>query len=67
VSSGSACSSGKLKRSHVLDAMKVEPSLAEGAIRLSLGWDSTEEDVIRFAHACEKVLAPLYKRRANAA
>jgi cysteine desulfurase len=67
VSSGSACSSGKVKRSHVLDAMGVERSLAERAIRASLGWDSTNDDVIRFAHTCEKLVASLYKRRANAA
>jgi cysteine desulfurase len=67
VSSGSACSSGKVKRSHVLDAMGVERSLAERAIRASLGWDSTSDDVIRFAHTCEKLVASLYKRRANAA
>ncbi|HEX2555148.1 MAG TPA: cysteine desulfurase family protein [Microvirga sp.] len=67
LSSGSACSSGKVKRSHVLQAMGVEPALAEGAIRVSLGWNSTEEDVFRFAKACESVLASLYRRRANAA
>jgi cysteine desulfurase len=67
VSSGSACSSGKVKRSHVLAAMGVDPSLAEGAIRVSFGWNSTKEDVMRFAGTCEKVVATLYKRRANAA
>ncbi len=67
LSSGSACSSGKVKRSHVLEAMGVEPRLAEGALRVSLGWNSTEEDVLRFAKACETVFATLYKRRASAA
>jgi cysteine desulfurase len=67
LSSGSACSSGKVKRSHVLEAMGVEPALAEGALRMSLGWNSTKEDVIRFAKACEKVASTLYKRRADAA
>jgi cysteine desulfurase len=67
LSSGSACSSGKVKRSHVLEAMGVEPRLAEGALRVSLGWNSAEEDVLRFAKACETVLATLYKRRASAA
>jgi cysteine desulfurase len=67
LSSGSACSSGKVKRSHVLDAMGVEPGLAEGALRVSLGWNSTEEDVFRFAETCETVVASLYKRRASAA
>jgi cysteine desulfurase len=67
LSSGSACSSGKVRRSHVLDAMGVEPALAEGAMRVSLGWKTTKEDVIRFAEACEKVVGILYKRRASAA
>ncbi len=67
LSSGSACSSGKVRRSHVLQAMGVEPALSEGAIRVSLGWNSTEEDVFRFAEACESVVASLYKRRATAA
>jgi cysteine desulfurase len=63
VSSGAACSSGKVRRSHVLEAMGVEPALAEGAIRVSLGWSSVEADVVRFAGALEKVLKRLYQRR----
>ncbi|MGL4242083.1 MAG: cysteine desulfurase family protein [Beijerinckiaceae bacterium] len=45
VSSGSACSSGKVKRSHVLDAMGVAPALADGALRFSLGWTTKAEDI----------------------
>ncbi len=45
VSSGSACASGKVGRSHVLEAMGVEPDLREGAIRVSFGWGSTAADV----------------------
>lgn len=45
VSSGSACSSGKVKRSHVLDAMGVGPELAESALRFSLGWTTTQRDI----------------------
>jgi len=67
VSSGSACSSGKVRRSHVLEAMGVAPMLAEGAIRVSFGWNSTENDVGRFAAAYEKLSETLHKRRANAA
>ncbi|WP_230532925.1 cysteine desulfurase family protein [Microvirga roseola] len=67
LSSGSACSSGKVRRSHVLDAMGVEPALAEGTLRVSLGWTTTKEDVIRFAEACERVVGTLYKRKASAA
>ena len=54
VSSGSACSSGKVAPSHVLAAMGVRPELARGAIRLSLGWASTEADVERFAAGVRK-------------
>jgi cysteine desulfurase len=45
VSSGSACSSGKVQPSHVLEAMGVGPELAQGAVRLSLGWSTSEADV----------------------
>ena len=67
VSSGSACSSGKVRRSHVLEAMGIAPALAEGALRVSFGWGSTQNDVERFAAAYEKLSETLYKRRANAA
>jgi cysteine desulfurase len=58
-SSGSACSSGKVAASHVLAAMGVEPELASGAIRLSLGWASTADDVVRFAEVFAKVIRVL--------
>jgi len=45
VSSGSTCSSGKVKISHVLAAMGVEEELAVCALRVSFGWSSTMEDV----------------------
>jgi cysteine desulfurase len=45
VSSGSACSSGKVRPSHVLAAMGVSPAMAQGAVRLSWGWDTTEAEV----------------------
>jgi cysteine desulfurase len=45
VSSGSACSSGKVQPSHVLDAMGYGPKLAQGAVRLSLGWSTSETDI----------------------
>ncbi len=66
VSAGSACSSGKVTRSHVLDAMGVEPDLAAGAIRLSLGWASNEADVARFDAAFGETLASLRRRRGAA-
>ncbi len=45
VSSGSACSSGKVQPSHVVEAMGFGPELAQGAVRLSLGWSTTEADI----------------------
>ena len=45
VSSGSACSSGKVHASPVLTAMGVKPEVAQGAVRLSLGWDTTEAEI----------------------
>ncbi|MBU1211091.1 MAG: cysteine desulfurase [Alphaproteobacteria bacterium] len=48
VSAGSACSSGKVGRSHVLTAMGLEDGLALSALRFSLGWSSTEKDVSQF-------------------
>lgn len=48
ISSGSACSSGKTKPSHVLAAMGVSEELASCGIRVSLGWGSTDEDADAF-------------------
>ncbi len=56
VSSGSACSSGKVAPSHVLEAMGIEPDLAKCAIRLSMGWDSAENDLDSFATSWKGVL-----------
>ena len=67
VSSGSACSSGKVGRSHVLAAMGVGADLAAGAIRVSLGWASTPDDVTRFAEACETILRSLHQNRSRRA
>jgi cysteine desulfurase len=62
VSSGSACSSGKVRRSHVLEAMGVDLDLARGALRISFGWSSSEDDVIRALRAFENVKRTLDKR-----
>lgn len=67
VSSGSACSSGKVARSATLSAMGVPAALAGGALRVSLGWNTVEEDVSRFLHAFERVATSLYERRGRAA
>ena len=56
-SSGSACSTGAVEPSHVLVAMGVPRSLALGAIRFSLGRESTREDVDRAAEVVPTVVA----------
>jgi cysteine desulfurase len=51
VSAGSACSSGKIRPSHVLRAMGVAPGLAANAIRISLGWRSERQDIDHLVEA----------------
>ena len=51
VSSGSACSSGKVKVPRVLRAMGLDDRAAESALRVSIGPTTTETDVLRFAEA----------------
>lgn len=48
VSSGSACSSGKVSVSHVLTAMGVNEDLARCALRVSMGWNTTDAEIDRF-------------------
>ncbi len=62
VSSGAACSSGKVQPSHVLAAMGVSPSL-RGAVRLSLGWTTTAADIERFLKAWRKLATALSKEQ----
>ena len=67
VSSGSACSSGKVQPSHVLEAMGVDGELAQGAVRLSLGWSTSEEDIDLALQAWRKLADALLKGRRNTA
>jgi len=62
VSSGAACSSGKVQPSHVLAAMGVAAPLAQGAIRVSLGPTTTESEVYRFLDAWIRLSKALLKR-----
>lgn len=64
VSAGSACSSGKLRESRVLRAMGYDPALSAQALRVSIGPDTTEDQVLRFADVWGKAYA---KARARAA
>ncbi|MBV7264762.1 cysteine desulfurase family protein [Erythrobacter ani] len=49
ISQGSACSSGTMKTSHVLEAMGLVHNVAANTIRVSVGWSTTRADVERFA------------------
>jgi cysteine desulfurase len=59
VSSGSACSSGKVAPSHVLAAMGVAPELARGAIRVSTGPATGEAEIDRFLEVWQKLVESL--------
>jgi cysteine desulfurase len=61
VSSGSACSSGKVQPSHVLAAMGAGPELAKGAVRLSLGWSTSDADIDRCLEAWRKLAGSLLR------
>jgi cysteine desulfurase len=63
VSSGAACSSGKVQPSHVLAAMGVAPALAQGAIRVSVGSITTESEIDRFLDAWIRLSKALLKER----
>lgn len=67
VSSGSACSSGKVQPSHVLAAMGFGPDLAQGAVRLSLGWSTSEEDINHCLEAWRKLASTLLREGRNTA
>ena len=67
VSSGSACSSGKVQPSHVLEAMGIGKELAQGAVRLSLGWSTSAADIDLALQAWRKLADALLKGRRNTA
>lgn len=60
VSSGAACSSGKVGPSHVLQAMGLPPELARSAVRLSFGWETDENDLNMFESAWTRVTARIF-------
>ncbi len=67
VSSGSACSSGKVESSHVLRAMGVAPELAQSAIRVSLGFATCRDDIGAFLRAYGELVKRLKPGRKVAA
>ena len=60
-SSGSACTSGELKSSHVLLAMGIPPEEAHGSIRFSLGRETTKEDIDYVLEKLPKVIEEIRK------
>lgn len=55
LSNGSACSSGTVKKSHVLQAMNVADPVLGGTLRVSLGWNTAESDIDRFLEVWSKI------------
>jgi cysteine desulfurase len=64
VSAGAACSSGKLRRSPVLEAMGVPPDEADCAIRVSLGWTTAAADIDHLVEAWSALAARIRARAA---
>ncbi len=64
ISSGAACSSGKVRPSHVLAAMGVSEDVASCALRVSFGWNSTEQDADAAIASLSKLLARARSRAA---
>jgi len=63
VSAGSACSSGKVRPSHVLRAMGHSPEIAGSTIRVSLGWRTAPEDIEHFVDAWTTMVARIRGNR----
>src|SRR6476660_6478546 len=63
VSAGSACSSGKVEASHVLSAMGLSQELAQGAIRVSLGFGTVSADIERFISAGSELIKRMRQRK----
>ncbi len=63
LSAGSACSSGKVERSHVLAAMGIPPEMAGAAVRVSLGWNTTQRDADQFGAAWQRIYSKFQERR----
>jgi len=62
---GAACSSGRTAPSHVLSAMGIPTETARGAIRLTLGWATTEDDVRRAIAIIPQAVDRLRRRVAH--
>jgi len=62
VSSGAACSSGKVRASHVLTAMGVPEDLAGSALRVSFGWNSRDTDADAMLASLDKLVSRVHDR-----
>jgi cysteine desulfurase len=67
VSAGSACSSGKVETSHVLEAMGLSPEIAGGAVRVSLGFGTKNDDIKRYVSAFGELIKRLKRNAKEAA
>ena len=67
LSSGSACSSGKVTASPVLQAMGVDPALVKSGLRVSIGAETTDEEIATFDLRARNVFAAMKKQHGTAA
>ena len=67
ISAGSACAAGRVEPPYVLTAMGVPDDLAVCAIRVSLGWTTTDDDVDKFFNAWRSLYERAKSRSASAA
>ncbi|MHA1543731.1 MAG: cysteine desulfurase family protein, partial [Alphaproteobacteria bacterium] len=65
ISAGAACSSGKVRTSHVLIAMGVAKEIADCAIRVSLGWTTSEADIAHFITVWEGLYERTHQKLAG--
>jgi len=61
VSNGSACASGTVRASHVLEAMGANDAIASSALRVSMGWNTKDGDIDKFISAANKIFERLKK------
>jgi len=67
LSSGSACSSGKVTASPVLQAMGVDPALVKSGLRVSIGAETSDEEIATFDLRARNVFAAMKKQHGTAA
>ncbi|MCB1198704.1 MAG: cysteine desulfurase [Deltaproteobacteria bacterium] len=66
-STGSACHSGAIDPSHVVLAMGFDPEIAKGAIRFSLGWSTTEEDIDQAVAILSRLVTSIREKKRQTA